>query len=111
MKTGCPMSVRSRWLPLLCLALAGCSQLENPGHLTAAATPTRAPARDGANSAATTAAPAPPPPLAAPPRLARAALFAVGGAFGGAGADDQRHVRARRQGRGDRLSGARAALN
>ena len=30
------MSAKLRWLPLLCLALAGCSQLENPGNVTAA---------------------------------------------------------------------------
>lgn len=67
MKTGCPMSVRFRWLPLLCLALAGCSQLENPGNVTAADKATRAPASDGENMVSINAADAPPPPVA-PPR-------------------------------------------
>ncbi len=46
-KTGCPMSAKRRWLPLLCLVLAGCSQLENPGNVTAADKAARAPASDG----------------------------------------------------------------
>jgi len=61
------MSVRFRWLPLLCLALAGCSQLENPGNVTAADKATRAPASDGENMVSINAADAPPPPVA-PPR-------------------------------------------
>ncbi len=61
------MSVRFRWLPLLCLALAGCSQLENSGNVTAADKATRAPASDGENMVSINAADAPPPPVA-PPR-------------------------------------------
>ncbi|AWH17001.1 hypothetical protein C1922_06550 [Stenotrophomonas sp. ZAC14D2_NAIMI4_7] len=60
------MSFRFRWLPLLCLALAGCKQLENPGNVTAADKATRAPASDGENMVSINAADAPPPP--APPR-------------------------------------------
>ncbi|KAF1055590.1 MAG: hypothetical protein GAK43_00385 [Stenotrophomonas maltophilia] len=56
-----------RWLPLLCLALAGCSQLENPGNVTAADKVTRAPASDGENMVSINAADAP-PPEPAPPR-------------------------------------------
>jgi hypothetical protein len=60
------MSAKLRWLPLLCLALAGCSQLENPGNVTAADKAARAPASDGENMVSINAADAPPPP--APPR-------------------------------------------
>ncbi|WP_164079469.1 hypothetical protein [Stenotrophomonas maltophilia] len=60
------MSAKFRWLPLLCLALAGCSQLENPGNVTAADKAARAPASDGENMVSINAADAPPPP--APPR-------------------------------------------
>lgn len=60
------MSFRFRWLPLLCLALAGCKQLENPGNVTAADKAARAPASDGENMVSINAADAPPPP--APPR-------------------------------------------
>lgn len=60
------MSAKFRWLPLLCLALAGCSQLENPGNVTAADKAARATASDGENMVSINAADAPPPP--APPR-------------------------------------------
>ncbi len=60
------MPFRFRWLPLLCLALAGCKQLENPGNVTAADKAARAPASDGENMVSINAADAPPPP--APPR-------------------------------------------
>ena len=60
------MSAKFRWLPLLCLALAGCSQLENPGNVTAADKAARAPASDGENMVSINAADAPPAP--APPR-------------------------------------------
>ncbi|WP_343652207.1 hypothetical protein [Stenotrophomonas sp.] len=60
------MSFRFRWLPLLCLALAGCKQLENPGNVTAADKAARAPASDGENMVSINAADAPPPP--GPPR-------------------------------------------
>ncbi|AWH32571.1 MULTISPECIES: hypothetical protein [Stenotrophomonas] len=60
------MSFRFRWLPLLCLALAGCKQLENPGNVTAADKAARAPASDGENMVSINAADAPLPP--APPR-------------------------------------------
>jgi len=66
MNPGCPMSAKFRWLPLLCLALAGCSQLENPGNVTAADKAARAPASDGENMVSINAADAPPAP--APPR-------------------------------------------
>ncbi|MDT3488381.1 hypothetical protein [Stenotrophomonas maltophilia] len=56
------MSAKLRWLPLLCLALAGCSQLENPGNVTAADKAARAPASDGENMVSINAADAPPPP-------------------------------------------------
>ena len=46
--------------------LAGCSQLENPGNVTAADKAARAPASDGENMVSINAADAPPPP--APPR-------------------------------------------
>ncbi|MEN5419188.1 hypothetical protein ABE543_07845 [Stenotrophomonas sp. TWI169] len=60
------MSALIRWLPLLCLAFAGCSQLENPGNVTAADKAARAPASDGDNMVSINAADAPPPP--SPPR-------------------------------------------
>lgn len=52
------------WLPLLCLALAACSQLENPGNVTANEAATRAPSADGDHMVSINVADAPPP---APP--------------------------------------------
>lgn len=55
-----------RWLlPLLCIALAACSQLENPGNVTANEAATRAPAADGDHMVSINTADAPPP--AGPP--------------------------------------------
>jgi len=65
------MSAKLRWLPLLFLALAGCSQLENPGNVTAADKATRAPASDGENMVSINAADAPPPPAQARSRADR----------------------------------------
>ncbi|HAI45778.1 MAG TPA: hypothetical protein DCM50_03580, partial [Stenotrophomonas sp.] len=60
------MLLKSWWLPLLCLGLAGCSQLENPGNVTAADKAVRAQTADGDHmvsiNAADVAAPPPPPP-------------------------------------------------
>ena len=50
-----------RWLPLLCLALAACSQLENPGNVTASEAATRAPGADGDHMVSINVADAPPP--------------------------------------------------
>ncbi len=50
-----------RWLPLLCLALAACSQLENPGNVTASEAATRAPSADGDHMVSINVADAPPP--------------------------------------------------
>ncbi|MEG0182696.1 MAG: hypothetical protein RR704_04445 [Stenotrophomonas sp.] len=58
--------LKSWWLPLLCLGLAGCSQLENPGNVTAADKAVRAQTADGDHmvsfNAADVPAPAPLPP-------------------------------------------------
>ncbi len=61
------MLLKSWGLPLLCLGLVACSQLENPGNVTAADKAARAPAVDGNNMVSINAADAPPavPP---PPR-------------------------------------------
>ncbi len=60
------MLLKSWWLPLLCLGLAGCSQLENPGNVTAADKAVRAQTADGDHmvsfNAADVPAPAPLPP-------------------------------------------------
>ncbi|PTT58669.1 hypothetical protein [Stenotrophomonas sp. HMWF003] len=60
------MLLKSWWLPLLCLGLAGCSQLENPGNVTAADKAVRAQTADGDHmvsfNAADAPAPAPLPP-------------------------------------------------
>lgn len=53
------------WSPLLCLALASCSQLENPGNVTANEAATRAPSADGDHMVSINVADAPPP--ASPP--------------------------------------------
>ncbi|MEN4953321.1 hypothetical protein [Stenotrophomonas sp. TWI819] len=60
--------LKSRWLPLLCLGLAGCSQLENPGNVTAADKAVRAQTADGDHMVSINAADAPPPPPPAPKR-------------------------------------------
>ncbi|WP_349999676.1 hypothetical protein [Stenotrophomonas lacuserhaii] len=55
-----------RWcLPLLCLALASCSKLENPGNVTANEAATRAPGADGDHMVSINVADAPRP--VAPP--------------------------------------------
>ena len=55
-----------RWcLPLLCLALASCSKLENPGNVTANEAATRAPGADGDHMVSINVAD--PPRPAAPP--------------------------------------------
>ncbi|MET0891013.1 MAG: hypothetical protein ABWY09_12820 [Stenotrophomonas maltophilia] len=58
--------LKSWWLPLLCLGLAGCSQLENPGNVTAADKAVRAQTADGDHMVSINAADAPPPPPPAP---------------------------------------------
>jgi len=62
------MLLKSWWLPLLCLGLAGCSQLENPGNVTAADKAVRAQTADGDHMVSINAADAPPPPPPAPKR-------------------------------------------
>ncbi|WP_411852776.1 hypothetical protein ACLB90_16060 [Stenotrophomonas sp. LGBM10] len=62
------MLPKSWWLPLLCLGLAGCSQLENPGNVTAADKAVRAQAADGDHMVSINAADAPPPPPPPPRR-------------------------------------------
>ncbi|MCC7635039.1 hypothetical protein [Stenotrophomonas rhizophila] len=57
--------LKSWWLPLLCLGLAGCSQLENPGNVTAADKAVRAQTADGDHMVSINAADA--PPVAPPP--------------------------------------------
>lgn len=49
------------WSPLLCLALVSCSQLENPGNVTANEAATRAPSADGDHMVSINVADAPPP--------------------------------------------------
>ncbi|WP_265309805.1 hypothetical protein [Stenotrophomonas sp. SRS1] len=60
--------LKSWWLPLLCLGLSGCSQLENPGNVTAADKAVRAQTADGDHMVSINAADAPPPPPPAPKR-------------------------------------------
>ncbi|MGE8248053.1 MAG: hypothetical protein ACN6PO_02410 [Stenotrophomonas bentonitica] len=60
--------LKSWWLPLLYLGLAGCSQLENPGNVTAADKAVRAQTADGDHMVSINAADAPPPPPPAPKR-------------------------------------------
>ncbi|MFI8573540.1 hypothetical protein ACIGEO_18785 [Stenotrophomonas bentonitica] len=60
--------LKSWWLPLLYLGLAGCSQLENPGNVTAADRAVRAQTADGDHMVSINAADAPPPPPPAPKR-------------------------------------------
>ncbi|MEN5038947.1 hypothetical protein ABE424_01985 [Stenotrophomonas sp. TWI1149] len=60
--------LKSWWLPLFCLGLAGCSQLENPGNVTAADKAVRAQTADGDHMVSINAADAPPPPPPAPKR-------------------------------------------
>ncbi len=62
------MLLKSWWLPLLYLGLAGCSQLENPGNVTAADKAVRAQTADGDHMVSINAADAPPPPPPAPKR-------------------------------------------
>jgi hypothetical protein len=62
------MLLKSWWLPLLCLGLAGCSQLENPGNVTAADKAMRAQTADGDHMVSINAADAPSPPPPAPKR-------------------------------------------
>lgn len=62
------MLLKSWWLPLLYLGLAGCSQLENPGNVTAADRAVRAQTADGDHMVSINAADAPPPPPPAPKR-------------------------------------------
>jgi len=62
------MLLKSWWLPLLCLGLAACSQLENPGNVTAADKAVRAQTADGDHMVSINAADAPPPPPPAPKR-------------------------------------------
>lgn len=62
------MLLKSWWLPLLCLGLSGCSQLENPGNVTAADKAVRAQTADGDHMVSINAADAPPPPPPAPKR-------------------------------------------
>lgn len=62
------MLLKSWWLPLLYLCLAGCSQLENPGNVTAADKAVRAQTADGDHMVSINAADAPPPPPPAPKR-------------------------------------------
>jgi len=62
------MLLKSWWLPLLFLGLAGCSQLENPGNVTAADKAVRAQTADGDHMVSINAADAPPPPPPAPKR-------------------------------------------
>jgi hypothetical protein len=62
------MLLKSWWLPLFCLGLAGCSQLENPGNVTAADKAVRAQTADGDHMVSINAADAPPPPPPAPKR-------------------------------------------
>jgi ATP-dependent protease ClpP protease subunit len=61
------MLLKSWWLPLLCLGLAGCSQLENPGNVTAADKAVRAQSADGDHMVSINAADAP-APVPAPPK-------------------------------------------
>ena len=49
------------WSPLLCLVLAACSQLENPGNVTANEAATRAPGADGDHLVSINVADAPAP--------------------------------------------------
>lgn len=49
------------WLPLLCLALAACGALENPGNVTSNEAATRAPSADGDHMVSINVADAPPP--------------------------------------------------
>ena len=67
-ESGLSMLLKSWWLPLLCLGLAGCSQLENPGNVTAADKAVRAQTADGDHMVSINAADAPPAPAAAPQR-------------------------------------------
>jgi hypothetical protein len=62
------MLLTSRWLSLLCLGLAACSQLENPGNVTAADKAVRAQTADGDHMVSINAADAPPAPLPPPRR-------------------------------------------
>ncbi len=62
------MLLKSWWLPLLYLGLAGCSQLENAGNVTAADKAVRAQTADGDHMVSINAADAPPPPPPAPKR-------------------------------------------
>jgi hypothetical protein len=71
MKTGCPMSAKFRWLPLLCIGLLACKP-ENPGKPLP--TRPRALAADGDHMVSINAADAPPPP--APPCSRRTAVAA-----------------------------------
>ncbi|MGH8036987.1 MAG: hypothetical protein ACREPC_01140 [Stenotrophomonas sp.] len=59
--------LKSCWLSLLCLGLAACGALENPGNVTAADKAVRAQAVDGNNMVSINAADAP-PPAPPPPR-------------------------------------------
>ena len=60
--------VRLSWgVSLLCLALAACGPLENPGNVTAAEKAVRAQAADGNNMVSINAADAP-PALPPPPK-------------------------------------------
>jgi hypothetical protein len=61
------MLLKSCWLSLLCLGLAACGALENPGNVTAADKAVRAQAVDGNNMVSINAADAP-PPAPPPPR-------------------------------------------
>jgi len=62
------MLSKSWWLPLLCLGLAGCSQLENPGNVTAADKAARVQAADGDHMVSINAADAPAVPAPVPQR-------------------------------------------